>query len=1126
MLRKSAATGASISNLESRISNHSVFAGSFAALELRWTEVVSRLQQGDPLLGINVLVGSNILATYLKRRYAQTGRALANVRFLNFLDLATRLAGAPAKAGKKLRLPGLGNSILLEDILASQPPDIFAPLSGFPGFRDALLDTFRDLRDAGIDPHTLARFVESGSGVKDRRQHLTALAELYRAFRERVGLYHEVDDDFRAAIRAAIVNAPEAPRALGSRQLLVYGIYDATGQQSQLLAALKDAFEMIYFIPYVDESVSEFARSFLDARVRELGVPCVRLEETGAAKSLEHLAVRKHGLAYYSETGDSRSLAADGSFALVSAPGESRSAIEVVREIFRAVRDGTIHAFYEAAVILRQPENDIPILCEAFRLRGVPYFIHGGSSFSERPISRAVVAISKLEPDAFSRESILTAMELVAASLSDDAASSWDVQSWRSLTNDPRFLAGVPAWNAGTDALLKEMRRKLRQAQSPDAEFLIEDENGHAMRTAPSTAKRLETAESLLRSWEQVRTAASGWPDGLTWREWADFLNQRLEPLLSTSIDWPAFSAVIDDIGNLQMLGGFEIRDSRFEIRDLSEGAGQRVPVERVRGVLAQSLASMSYPEGRFQRSGVNLLSTSAARGLRFPLVIIPGLDEGRFPAKLRQDPLLFDSERRRLEPLPLKSKRIEEERMLFDMAARSAEKRLVLITSRLDESSDRERVPSQFFLRAAAAIRGRAVSMRDLADVPGFRSVSLDNPAPSRGETAVDEGEIRLRLITADRDLSHLALNALEQIEPDRFTRPLAYDRSRFLHRLTSYDGVLADGGLRNWIAHKLGSSIGQVSASRLEEYTKCPYYFFLKRGMELPVWEELVPMEAMDPLERGTLVHSILESFLREHGGEKFVATPEDALQRSLAALAQARLDKEQPAGIPLLLWDIERDALMAILRNWLSFEKARTGSGLRTVRLEQAFGQFKPQDAQPAFRVCAGKHTFDFRGRIDRVDVSCDGMRARVTDYKTGSLPDSMAKKTRTPLMSGERIQLVVYRGALSVLEEFRRVEAVEAEYLHLQPKDGQIVACRFTDEELRAAAKALPRILEVVGDGIENGAFFIRTSGMVRPNGHCEYCDYLPICGKDRIQREERKAGDSAVLKFMTIVESPQ
>ena len=117
-------------------------------------------------------------------------------------------------------------------------------------------------------------------------------------------------------------------------------------------------------------------------------------------------------------------------------------------------------------------------------------------------------------------------------------------------------------------------------------------------------------------------------------------------------------------------------------------------------------------------------------------------------------------------------------------------------------------------------------------------------------------------------------------------------------------------------------------------------------------------------------------------------------------------------------------------------------------------------------------------------------------------------------------------MVYRGALSVLDEFRNVETVEGEYLHLQPKDGRIVRCPFTDEELQKALGELPGILEIVGNGIENGAFFIRTSGSVRPGGHCDFCDYLKVCGKDRIQREERKANDPAVQKFLRIVEPQQ
>jgi ATP-dependent helicase/DNAse subunit B len=1084
---------------------HSIYTGSFAALEIRWMDLVAELQQNDPLQEINVLVGSNILASYLKRRFARTGRALMNIRFHTFLDLTGRLAAITESSSRKRRLPNLGNAIILEDVLAAQTPSVYSPLSSFPGFRDALLDTFRDLRDAGIPPQAIARMVETDPGMKDRRRHLAGLADLYGRYREKVGSFHDVDDDFRAAIR----NSPLAVRIIASRQLFVYGVYDATGQQSQFLAALKNVFDMVYFIPYVNESISEFAEPFLKGRTSELGVEPVTLQEKKPVSSLDHLITRGFGLAHRPDTRVGYGLPPDQSFALISAPGESRSAIEIVREIFRAVRDKTIQGFQEAAVILRQPENDIPILSEILRLRGVPYFIHGGSSFADRPLSRAAMAISNLDANSFSREAVLIAMELVAAALPKISVLAWDVQTWRSLTNDPRFLAGLQSWNSGTEALVNEARKNLRRAEMPEAFEADEEEMSRGVQSIPAAAKRLETVISLRDGWQLLQKAAADWPASLSWEDWADFLDRHIEPLLGTSEDWPAFSSVLDEIRNLQAL----------------EESAIQISADRLKAALAKSIASFSYPVGRFQRSGVNLLSTSAARGLRFPLVIIPGLDEGRFPAKLRQDPLLLDSERRRMEGLPIKSKRMEEEKLLFDMAARSAEKRLVLITSRLDEGSDRERIPSQFFLRTAAAIQGAVVSIRDLnqGNVPGFRSISLDNPAPLKGDIAVDEGEIRLRLITADRDSAHQALKALEQLEPHRLSRPLAYHQARWAHRLTPYDGYLSDPNLVQRMAHMLGSAAGQVSASRIEEYAKCPYFFFLKRGIQLEAWEEPTPFEGINPLERGLIVHSILENFLKNYCDEKFWAASIEELRRALTSLAQDTLSRSQPAGLPALLWEIECDSLLAMFNEWLKFEKERAAQGLLPARLEQPFGEFVSENKQPEFRLKAGKHVFDFRGRIDRIDISRDGKRARVIDYKTGALPQSMAAKSRSPLMSGERIQTVVYRGAVSVLDEFKSVETVEGEYLHLQPRDGRIVPCPFTDEELQKALQDLPGILEIVGDGIESGAFFIRTSGRVRPSGHCDFCEYLQICGKDRIQREERKAGDPAVLKFLQIVE---
>ena len=290
----------------------------------------------------------------------------------------------------------------------------------------------------------------------------------------------------------------------------------------------------------------------------------------------------------------------------------------------------------------------------------------------------------------------------------------------------------------------------------------------------------------------------------------------------------------------------------------------------------------------------------------------------------------------------------------------------------------------------------------------------------------------------------------------------------------------------------------------------------------MALAAWEEPAPLEGMDPLERGSLVHSILENFLENHCGEKFWAASEEELRHSLASLAKEALEEARPAGIPDLLWEIERDAFLALLDRWLVFEKDRAGG--RTCFPPAGAGIWRSSSPASGIRhfVCrpAGTRLTSGAESIASMFRATENRRASsITRPALCLIP--WREKWRTPLMSGERIQIVVYRGALSVLDEFKNVEDVEGEYLHLQPKDGRIVPCRFTDEELREAAETLPDILEIVGDGIESGAFFARTSGTVRPSGHCEYCDYLPVCGKDRVQREERKANDPAVRKFLRI-----
>jgi hypothetical protein len=123
--------------------------------------------------------------------------------------------------------------------------------------------------------------------------------------------------------------------------------------------------------------------------------------------------------------------------------------------------------------------------------------------------------------------------------------------------------------------------------------------------------------------------------------------------------------------------------------------------------------------------------------------------------------------------------------------------------------------------------------------------------------------------------------------------------------------------------------------------------------------------------------------------------------------------------------------------------------------------------------------------------------------------------MTGRGRTPLLGGERMQIALYRGALSTLKDLEGIQEVEGEFLHLQPQGGAVEACRFTGPELEKAMTRLPAMLEIIGNGIEMGVFFAKTSGRIYGSAQCHYCDYRRICGKDRTSREERKSNDPAV-----------
>ena len=93
---------------------------------------------------------------------------------------------------------------------------------------------------------------------------------------------------------------------------------------------------------------------------------------------------------------------------------------------------------------------------------------------------------------------------------------------------------------------------------------------------------------------------------------------------------------------------------------------------------------------------------------------------------------------------------------------------------------------------------------------------------------------------------------------------RALAMERARATRELTEWDGFV--GGIAG-SSRRLGGSLSQVmSPTRLEAWATCPYRHFLGSVLNLSAWETPEDVLTISPLERGSLVHAILERFINE--------------------------------------------------------------------------------------------------------------------------------------------------------------------------------------------------------------------------------------------------------------------
>ena len=485
--------------------------------------------------------------------------------------------------------------------------------------------------------------------------------------------------------------------------------------------------------------------------------------------------------------------------------------------------------------------------------------------------------------------------------------------------------------------------------------------------------------------------------------------------------------------------------------------------------------ASSDQPQ-QFQDGGIFVGDVMSARGLSWPLVILLGLVEKAFPRVIREDPLLPDDERARVSPdLPHKLDGYEEERLLFSLTTGAARDKLVLSYPRLEPSTSRPRIASFLLLEYAGANNFKTLDQRAIK-VPLSPVRQVAEPLNDRefdlgGLVSVADGHGYLR---------HVSPLLAEGV---------GNTRMRWRERaLTVYDGLFGGDDARELLRERFGLEKLVIGATSLEDFFGCPFYYFQKHVLGVERWEEPEAAISIDALDLGSLYHAILEDYYQSRA-------------RDVVTVAEKYFDEFHRRGVTgyPTVWEVKKQIVLEELRAFVERDRAASVG-------------WSPTEFEKDFRGIPVAPPVRLRGKIDRIDRSDDGARARVLDYKTGRLPRNVRDDS---LAGGEALQLPLY--ILAAEELLPKVTVESASYLYFTLRGGYRTIT-FTHKALDSQRPVLTRLLDTAASMIRDGVF----AQYATPEG-CRQCDYRPICGNAILKLYERKCNDTHMEAFRSIKE---
>ena len=781
-----------------------------------------------------------------------------------------------------------------------------------------------------------------------------------------------------------------------------------------------------------------------------------------------------------------KSIVANRCLSIVAAPDPE----EEVRTVVRSIVAGDA-PFHRTAVIYRQNNPYETLLRQELDAAGVPYSGTEYRSLANTSsglllLGLVDLAVSVDSEGAIDRERLI---ELMTSTAMSD--SSKNVVRSHKARAVPASQWAAMSREARADGSLRQWDRRLR-AYLDHQEALSLDRDG----ILPGRLRALRREMDALMSFLDELVRALEVLGSGTWRTAGTQLKSLLEVY---GLDSVAVSP--DDRQRIE-----ELLDSLTSLDDWGEELSPRA----LREVIHEGLQSPVSDRGRPVGAGVYLGPPAGVVGTKYGTLYVLGMVEKQFPPRPGTNPWIDTS-------LSSAQRESALERYDFLGAIASAEKAVLFWPA---ATADRTAAyPSRWIIESANLLYagtedGERLTYENIAENLANKPWLTVIPSRESGLRQLD-GSTMEPADTSDYNLMHMVSIPISRLDKhpamasdERILRALAARTARFSSELTAWDGRIDSENSR---VANIGGQTNPISPSALESWATCPYRYFLGRILALSAPAQVDEAEISN-LERGLMVHRILERFVAE-GGSK---------EEDLINVAKEEFESAVARGITgyHLLWEMEKQKILNALREFFVKETRWLGEAQARSSAEVEFGH--GTDAGEVVVSVEELGEVSFRGKMDRVDVLGDEVRVR--DFKTGKpepyFDGIQGRKADRTVANGRALQLPVYLEAAQLAHPGKQITA---SYCFPLAEDNTHDVAPYTAQDREQFHATLGVVVGMAREGV-----FPATPEQTDDEwgGNCKYCDFRSLCPARRRQFWERKGRLDTSLQPFNQLKDPR